>query len=304
MEIFLHGRNRYDPVAGCPQMAPGLIRSHLSGFHGNNAGDELQAVGDPVVGFVKQHVFLPKQLGMLAFQKPFARDILDAQKDVGGGSVFVEDLPRAEQHRSPSEQPEVMLDFIILHGALFGNDLAEQYSQLGDVPLPAAQLIERPADDIADVEFESRTEGAARGDQPQAPVENQERFAHGVDNSLGDRSGGFRLNEVGWSPRLVPGDRQYRGLSLRCHVCLPGLHRYHHRLRHPPPQLPPHPPLPRIRLMSRSSKTAPIAAPRISETIPEPRWIPSCGNSQLAMKAPATPTTRSPRRPKPVPWTN
>src|SRR5579871_2018844 len=74
-------------------------------------------------------------------------------------------------------------------------------------------------------------------------------------------------------------------------------------LRHVPLQPPPHRLRPRTSLMIKSSNIAPAAASTISETMPEPRWIPSCGNIQLAMKAPAIPTTRSPTRPKPVPWT-
>ncbi len=42
--------------------------------------------------------------------------------------------------------------------------------------------------------------------------------------------------------------------------------------------------------MIRSSNTAPIAALMIAETMPEPRWIPSCGSAQLAINAPAIPT--------------
>jgi hypothetical protein len=76
------------------------------------------------------------------------------------------------------------------------------------------------------------------------------------------------------------------------------------RLHHAPPQLPPHRLLPgATSLRITRSITAPIAALTIAETIPEPRWIPSCGNAQLAINAPAIPTMRSPTRPKPVPWT-
>jgi hypothetical protein len=76
------------------------------------------------------------------------------------------------------------------------------------------------------------------------------------------------------------------------------------RLHQAPPQLPPHRLLPgATSLRITRSMTAPIAALTIAETIPEPRWIPSCGNAQLAIKAPAIPTMRSPMSPKPVPCT-
>ena len=54
--------------------------------------------------------------------------------------------------------------------------------------------------------------------------------------------------------------------------------------------------------MIRSS-TAPIVAAMMPATIPEPRWIPTRGNSQLPIKAPIMPMQRSATRPKPVPLT-
>ena len=106
-----------------------------------------------------------------------------------------------------------MFDFVILHGPLLGDDLLQQQSQLGDVPLPASQLIKRPADDIADIEPERRTEGAARGDQSQASVENQQRVAYGVDNSLSDRSGSIGLNEASRLPEFIPDTSQVRSYA-------------------------------------------------------------------------------------------
>src|SRR3569833_247642 len=41
----------------------------------------------------------------------------------------------------------------------------------------------------------------------------------------------------------------------------------------------------------------------ISETKPEPRWIPSFGNSAVAISAPTMPMTMSPMMPKPAPRT-
>jgi hypothetical protein len=62
---------------------------------------------------------------------------------------------------------------------------------------------------------------------------------------------------------------------------------------------------PRLRTSLRMtrSRTAPIVAAMIAARIPEPRWIPSRGNSQSPIKAPMIPRQRSATRPKPVPLT-
>ena len=75
------------------------------------------------------------------------------------------------------------------------------------------------------------------------------------------------------------------------------------RLPQFPPQLLCHPPPPRTSLTISNSNNAPMVALMVAEMMPEPRWRPSCGTSQLPMKAPAIPMKRSPRIPNPVPCT-
>ena len=60
---------------------------------------------------------------------------------------------------------------------------------------------------------------------------------------------------------------------------------------------------PRTSLMIRSSTTAPMATLMSAPTIPAPGSIPAGGIDQSPMKAPSTPMTMPPMRPKPVPWT-
>ena len=62
-------------------------------------------------------------------------------------------------------------------------------------------------------------------------------------------------------------------------------------------------PLPRTKRNRMSKITAPTVAFAIALTMPSPRWIPTWGKIQLPMKAPTTPTMRSPTRPKPAPLT-
>ena len=65
-----------------------------------------------------------------------------------------------------------------------------------------------------------------------------------------------------------------------------------------------HRPRPRTSLATTNRITAPIVDARIAPTRPDARRMPSRGNSKAAISAPATPITRSPTRPKPVPRTS
>ena len=56
--------------------------------------------------------------------------------------------------------------------------------------------------------------------------------------------------------------------------------------------------------MINNSISAPTVALIMAATIPEPRKMPSCGSSQLPMKAPTISMIRSPMMPNPVPRTN
>src|SRR6266540_2821257 len=78
----------------------------------------------------------------------------------------------------------------------------------------------------------------------------------------------------------------------------------YHRLPQAPPQFPRHPPPPpRMSLMISNRIRAPMVALTIAATRPVPRWMPSCGSSQLPMKAPMIPMMISPTIPNPVPCT-
>jgi hypothetical protein len=161
-----------------------------------------------------------------------------------------------------------------------------------------SELVNRLAKDIIDIEIECRAEGAARGDHSKTLIKDQERLTNGVDDGLSNHRGSFGRSIVSRLPGFILGGRG--GVQLLISVLS---NQAYQRFRHTPPQLAPHPLCPRTSLMIKSSNIAPIAASTIIETMPEPRWIPSCGNIQHAMKAPAIPTTRSPTRPKPVPCT-
>ena len=64
-------------------MASRFLRFHRFCLHHDDAGDDLETIGDPMLEFVEQHVFLAQQVILIAFQIALNRNILDAERDIG-----------------------------------------------------------------------------------------------------------------------------------------------------------------------------------------------------------------------------
>jgi hypothetical protein len=53
-----------------------------------------------------------------------------------------------EEHGAPAEAGEVVLDLVALDRGAPGDDRLEQVAQVGDVPLPVAELVEVAAEGL------------------------------------------------------------------------------------------------------------------------------------------------------------
>jgi hypothetical protein len=58
MEVLLYGRNRHDPLVSVVQMNARLFRVHRLRFQQNYACNNLEAISDTVLNFLKQYVLL------------------------------------------------------------------------------------------------------------------------------------------------------------------------------------------------------------------------------------------------------
>ena len=100
MQLFLHGGNRQYALVRIFQMQARVFRLHRARFHQNDAGDDLQAIGDAVLQFLEQNVLLPQQLVFLALQDTPRRDVLHAEQNSRAGAALVEYLPGIQAHRA------------------------------------------------------------------------------------------------------------------------------------------------------------------------------------------------------------
>src|ERR1700682_1913600 len=89
-----------------------------------------------------------------------------------------------------------MLNLIIVHRAVVGNNIFQQCPQPWDVPLATAQLVKMLPLGIVWIGCKLHIEGSARCDYPQVLVENDQRFANGVHHCLRKGTRVFNLTEL------------------------------------------------------------------------------------------------------------
>ena len=95
------------------------------------------------------------------------------------------ELACIEQHHSAANHREGVLELEIVEDRALGDNVFQQCSQVGDVPLAVTQLVDQTALGLRERDVEGLIEGAVGGLDAQRRVEDQERLAHRVDDVLG-----------------------------------------------------------------------------------------------------------------------
>jgi hypothetical protein len=155
-----------------------------SGLQQENAGDDLQAIGDAMLHLLQQQLLLTHKLRQFPLHRAPLADVLDGQQQGRVRFALGENRPRIEQHGAPADVGELVLDLVAVHDKLLRQDFFQQHPQRGDVPLAVAQRVQQPALRILRVGAEGVVERAAGGDDAQVLIQDKEWLAHGVDDGL------------------------------------------------------------------------------------------------------------------------
>ena len=98
--------------------------------------------------------------------------------------ALVEHLAGVEQHRAPPNPGEFLLDLIRLHHRVLGHDLFQKQTERGDVPLAVPERVEPPSLGVLSIDLEGQIKRAARRDDAQVLVEDEQGLADGVHDGL------------------------------------------------------------------------------------------------------------------------
>ena len=88
-----------------------------------------------------------------------------------------------------------MLDLVVVHHGVLRQDFFQQHPELRDVPLAVAQRVDWTALNVLPVDLERQIERAARGDDLQVLIEDQERRADRIHDRLCERASIIDVHE-------------------------------------------------------------------------------------------------------------
>src|ERR1700674_3562614 len=89
-----------------------------------------------------------------------------------------------------------MLDFVVFHGSLLGNNFSEQQTKFRNIPLTLPEVIQEFARSVVGIDFERQIERSARGNDPKILIEHNERLSNRVDDSVRKFPGILDLGEL------------------------------------------------------------------------------------------------------------
>jgi len=163
MELPLDGCHRYDAIMDVLEKRARLFRTDRVCLHQDNAGNDLQAIGDPVLNFLQQNVFLLQQIVFFLLQLALHGDSFNTEHNGRLRAFLVEHPTSVQAHGAGAEMRKFVLDFVILHHAVFREDLLDQQAKFGNVPLSVTQCLKVLSLCLLGAHLECRIEGAARG---------------------------------------------------------------------------------------------------------------------------------------------
>ena len=174
------------------KMQPRLLRLHRPRLEEKDAGDDLEAVCDPMLHFLQQRFLLLQEGGHLPFGGSLIGDIFDHQKNELASSL-IENLSRIQEHRASSDIGDVSLDFVSLHHGVPRRDFLQQQPKFGDIPLASAQPVNWATLNVLRVHSKRSAEGAARRDDTQLLIKDQKGIADRIHDRLGERVPGIGI---------------------------------------------------------------------------------------------------------------
>src|SRR6202040_2265578 len=101
-------------------------------------------------------------------------DIFECQENEIAGVSLIEYLPRIQEHRAPSDNGKVALDFVSLHHGVPRRHSLQQQPKFRNIPLAVAQPVNWTAMNILTTHPERLIESAVCRDDAQILIENQE----------------------------------------------------------------------------------------------------------------------------------
>ena len=84
---------------------------------------------------------MPYQIILFIFEDAFVGDVLNAKQDCGVCPLLIEDFASIQNHCTSAEAGKIVLDLVVFHHSLLGNDFSKQQTKLRNIPLTVSEVI-------------------------------------------------------------------------------------------------------------------------------------------------------------------
>ena len=121
-------------------------------------------------------MLLELRLGLLA-----GRDVLHREQD----ELDIIEAARVQQDRARANPLKVMAHLIVVEDRILRQNLFQQGMQLGNIPLPIAELIDELADGLRWAHLKHLVEGRIGRLHAEVGREDEQRFPDRLDNLFG-----------------------------------------------------------------------------------------------------------------------
>src|ERR1700730_2501552 len=111
-------------------------------------------------------------------------------------ALFIEHPAGVQEHRTTSTVRKIMLDFAVFHRAMLREDSSKQRSQRGFIPLSVAEFVEQLTLGGHGTDCEDTIECPGSRHDAQIFVEDDKRFADGINDRVCKRRGLLSVREL------------------------------------------------------------------------------------------------------------
>ncbi len=162
------------------EMTPGFHRGYPAGALHQDAGDDLQAVGDAVLKLLEQDRLLSQQVVLQPLRQAGVCDVSDRQQQAFAGGVAADELMGGD-HQASQTGRALEVHLIGVHLRRARERGPEQRAQLRDVPLARPESEQRAPGDVLGFDLERPGKRSARCDHLQIAIEQHDGRIGGCD---------------------------------------------------------------------------------------------------------------------------
>src|SRR6185369_12080867 len=204
-ELALQFGDCHDALVRIVQVYPGFVRLNLAGAEHQDARDNLQAIGNPMLQFLQQHLLFLNQIIFLPRCNPSLGHIVDGEEQPCLWLIAIRE-PLSVQHEMLQLAIAYEVEFVGIYLSLAGHCGGKQQPQPWNIPFTGTEREVRSARHGLGINAEHPTERAARRLDEQSCVQQYQWRTGGKDDSQA---------ELSWRKRRLPQEAIHDGIPLR-----------------------------------------------------------------------------------------